>query len=260
MQGTIEATTKMKEKKQERSEFARWSFKHACISATLAALAVLGFRFGIMNYQVAVVIIIGAAALGVIAVLSAIVSILAIITAVETKVTGAPMAITGLILGLAVVTPVFQTIQAGYKVPRIHDITTDLQNPPAFTAIAAIRTTDHNPLDRKTPARLAELQQAGYPGLGPILIDKDPARVFENAVSLVEERGWEIVAATAGKGIIEATATTRIMGFKDDVVIRISAKEGQSIVDMRSASRIGISDMGTNAARIRLFLNDLNNT
>lgn len=248
----------MKEKKKERSEFARWSFKHACISATLAALAVLGFRFGIINYQVAVVILIGGAALGMMAVLSAIVSVLAIITAVETKVTGAFLAITGLILGLAVVVPVFQTIQAGYNAPRIHDITTDLQNPPAFVAIAAIRTADHNPLDRKTPVKLAELQRAGYPDLGPLLIDKDPAQVFENAVSLVKARGWEIVAATAENGIIEAIDTTRIMGFKDDVVIRISAKEGKSAVDMRSVSRIGISDMGTNAARIKMFLNDLN--
>ena len=249
----------MKEKKKERSEFARWSFKHACISATLAALAVLGYRFGIINHQFAVVILIGSAALGMMAVLSAIVSILAIITAVETKVTGALLAITGFILGLAVVAPVFQTIQAGYKVPRIHDITTDLHNPPVFVAIAAIRTADHNPLDRKTPAQLTELQQAGYPDIGPLLIDKDPAQVFEDAVSLVKARDWEIVAATAENGIIEATATTRIMGFKDDVVIRITAKEGQSIVDMRSVSRIGISDMGANAARIKLFLNDLSN-
>lgn len=249
----------MKEKKKERSEFARWSFKHACISAALATLAVLGFRFGIVNYQVAVVILIGAAALGMMAVLSAIVSILAIISAVETKVSGALLAITGLILGLAVVAPVFQTIQAGYKVPRIHDITTDLQNPPVFVAIAAIRTADHNPLDRKTPAQLTELQQAGYPELGPLLIDKEPTQVFEDAVSLVKARGWEIVAATAENGMIEATATTRIMGFKDDVVIRISTKEDKSIVDMRSVSRVGISDMGTNAARIKLFLNDLNN-
>jgi len=247
----------MREKKKERSEFARWSFKHACISATLAAFAVLGFRLGIINYQFAVILLFGGAALGAMAVLSAIVSILAIITTVETKVTGAFLAVTGLILGLAVVVPFFQTIQAGYKVPRIHDITTDLQNPPSFEAIAAIRTAEHNPLDRKTPAQLAELQLAGYPEIGSLLIDKDPAQVFENAVSLVKERGWEIVAATAENGIIEATDTTRIMGFKDDVVIRISTKEGKSIVDMRSVSRVGISDMGTNAARIKLFLNDL---
>jgi len=247
----------MKEKKKERSEFARWSFKHACISATLAVLAVLGFRFGIINHQFAVVMLFGGAALGTMAVLSAVVSILAIMTAVETKVTGALLAVTGLILGLAVVVPFFQTIQAGYKVPRIHDITTDLQNPPSFEAIAAIRTADHNPLDRKTPAQLAELQLVGYPEIGPLVIDKDPARVFENAVSLVEERGWEMVAATAENGMIEATDTTRIMGFKDDVVIRISDKDGKSLVDMRSVSRIGISDMGTNAARIKLFLSDL---
>lgn len=249
----------MKEKKIERSEFARWSFKHACIATTLAAIAVLGYRFGVINHQFAVVILLGGAALGMMAALSGVVSILAIITAVESKVTGAPLAITGLILGLAVVVPVSHTLQAGHKVPRIHDITTDLQNPPAFAAIAAIRTAEHNPLDRKTPAQLSELQLVGYPELGSLLLDKDAVQVFENAVSLVKERGWEIAAASAENGVIEATETTRIMGFKDDIVIRISAKEGKSIVDMRSVSRVGISDMGTNAARIKMFLNDLNN-
>ena len=248
----------MKEKKKEQSEFARWSFKHACISTTLAVIAVLGYRFGIINHQFAMVILIGGAALGIMAVLSAVVSIFAIISAVDTKVTGAPLAIIGLVLGLAVVVPVSQTLHAGSNVPRIHDITTDLQNPPVFEAIAAIRTADHNPLDRKTPAQLSELQQVGYPEIGSLLIDKDPAEVFENAVSLVRERGWEIAAASTENGIIEATETTRIMGFKDDVVIRISAKEGKSIVDMRSVSRVGISDMGTNAARIKMFLHDLN--
>jgi cytochrome c biogenesis protein ResB len=80
---------KMKEQIKERSEFARWSFKHACLSAAIAAVAVLGYRFGIMNYQVALIILIGGAALGMMAILSAVVSILAIITSVDTKVTGA---------------------------------------------------------------------------------------------------------------------------------------------------------------------------
>lgn len=248
----------MKAKIKERSEFARWSFKHACLSAAIAALAVMGYRFGLMNYQVALIIILGGAALGMMAILSAIVSILAIITAVDTKVTGTLSALAGLALGLAVVVPVFLTIQAGYKVPRIHDITTDLQNPPSFGTVLTLRTTEHNSVDRKTPANLTELQQAGYPDLGPLLIDKDPSLVFAEAVALVKARGWDIITDSAENGIIEATDTTRIMGFKDDVVIRVSAKADKTIVDMRSASRIGISDMGTNAARIKAFLADLN--
>lgn len=248
----------MKEKIKERSEFARWSFKHACLSAAIAAVAVLGYRFGIMNYQVALIILIGGAALGIMAILSAIVSILAIITSVDTKVTGILSALTGLALGLAVAAPVFLTVQAGYKVPRIHDITTDLQNPPRFSAILTVRTAEHNPLDRKTPANLAELQQAGYPDLSSLLIDKSPAQAFTEAIALAKARNWKIMAVSAEDGIIEATDTTRFMGFKDDVVIRISAKADKTIVDMRSASRIGISDMGTNAARIKAFLHELN--
>ncbi|SEG15434.1 DUF1499 domain-containing protein [Nitrosomonas ureae] len=249
----------MKEKIKERSEFARWSLKHACLSASIAAAAVLGYRFGIMNYQVALIILIGGAALGVMAILSAIVSILAIITSVDTKVTGILSALTGLALGLAVAAPVFLTIQTGYKVPRIHDITTDLQNPPGFSAILTLRTAEHNPLDRKTPANLNELQQAGYPDLGSLLINKEPGQVFTEAVALASARGWEIIAVSAEDGIIEAVDTTRFMGFKDDIVIRVSAQADKTIVDMRSVSRVGISDMGANAARIKAFLHDLNN-
>ena len=244
---------------KERSDFARWSFKHACFAAIIAALAVLGYRFGIMNHQVALIVLVGGAAMGMMAVLSGIVSILGIITAVDTKVSGLFLALTGLIVGLAVVTPVFLTVQAGYQVPRIHDITTDLQDPPQFTANLNLRTAAHNPLDRKVPANLAKLQQAGYPNLAPLLIGKDASQVFEEAVALAKSRGWEIVDIATENGTIEATDTTKFMGFKDDVVIRVSEKEGKTIVDMRSVSRIGISDMGTNAARIKAFLDDLNN-
>lgn len=244
---------------KERSDFARWSFKHACFAAIIAALAVLGYRFGIMNHQVALIVLVGGAAMGMMAVLSGIVSILGIITAVDTKVSGLFLALTGLIVGLAVVTPVFLTVQAGYQVPRIHDITTDLQDPPQFTAVRNLRTAAHNPLDRKVPANLAKLQQAGYPNLAPLLIGKDASQVFKEAVALAKSRGWEIVDIATENGTIEATDTTKFMGFKDDVVIRVSEKEGKTIVDMRSVSRIGISDMGTNAARIKAFLDDLNN-
>ena len=244
-------------KMKERSEFAHWSFKHAYLSAIIAALAVLGYRFGIMNYQVALIILLGGAAMGMMAVLSGIISIFSIITS-DSKVSGIFLALTGLILGLAVVAPVFLTIQAGYKVPRIHDITTDLQNPPKFTTIRTLRTAAHNPLDREVPANLAKLQQAGYPNLGSLQIDSNPNQVFEEAVALVKARGWEAVDISAKNGTIEATDTTKIMGFKDDVVIRVTEKENKTIVDIRSASRIGISDMGTNAARIKAFLDDLN--
>jgi Protein of unknown function (DUF1499) len=241
---------------KERSEFARWSFKHAYLSAIIAVLAVLGYRFGIMNYQVALIMLVGGAAMGMMAVLSGIVSIFGIITS-DSKVSGMLLALTGLILGLAVVAPVFLTVQAGYKVPRIHDISTNLQDPPKFTTIRTLRTAAHNSLDRKTPANLAQLQQAGYPNLGALLIDRDSSQVFKEAVALVKARDWEIIDISNKNSTIEATDTTKIMGFKDDVVIRVSEKENKTIVDMRSASRIGISDMGTNAARIKAFLDDL---
>ncbi|MEK6596272.1 MAG: DUF1499 domain-containing protein, partial [Pseudomonadota bacterium] len=104
---------------------------------------------------------------------------------------------------------------------------------------------------------LAALQKEGYSDLGPVLMGRPFYQVFEQVIRLVKERGWEVAAVSAEAGRIEATDTTLIMGFKDDVVIRVQEVGSRTLVDMRSASRVGESDLGVNAARIRLFLADL---
>ncbi|MDX1580549.1 MAG: DUF1499 domain-containing protein, partial [Alphaproteobacteria bacterium] len=77
------------------------------------------------------------------------------------------------------------------------------------------------------------------------------------AAEVVRDKGWEIADISAAAGRIEATATTLFFGFKDDVVIRVRASDGQTQVDMRSASRVGLSDLGANAARIEDFMSEL---
>jgi uncharacterized protein (DUF1499 family) len=89
------------------------------------------------------------------------------------------------------------------------------------------------------------------------MLNRSPEVVFEQALKLVESRGWHVAEASAAAGIIEATAVTPIMGFKDDVVIRIQGTGQTTRVDMRSVSKVGISDLGMNAKRIRLFLTEL---
>jgi len=141
------------------------------------------------------------------------------------------------------------------QVPRIHDITTDTITPPSFDAVVALRV-DANPL-AYTEAK-AEAQREGYPDLGPLMLDAAPADAYARALSLVGARGWVLVSDSAETRVIEATATTRWFGFKDDVVIRVSAMpDGGSRVDMRSVSRVGRSDVGTNARRIQAFLSEL---
>lgn len=234
----------------KKYSIARWSFKLALIGTVLLVVAVIAHRLGVMDFRIAMFGLVGGAALGLLAVLTGMVGIIK-------EMPGKSFAWVGLVLGLLVTSPVFMTIYAASNVPPIHDISTDLQKPPEFVAVLALRTENDNPLNREDPTNLADLQQDAYPDLVSLLINKEPRQVLEEARALVEMRGWEIVATSAAEGRIEATAITPIMGFKDDVVIRVRDEAGQSIVDMRSVSRVGKSDLGANAKRIALFLAEL---
>ncbi len=148
-------------------------------------------------------------------------------------------------------------------VPFIHDISTDLQNPPRFQAAIAARqeygsARGEQMNDLNFTSDVALQQQAGYPDIEPLTLAAAPAEVYEKAEALVEAREWEFLAQDAQAGRIEATATTRFYKFKDDIVIRLTPTgTGTSVstrVDMRSASRVGRSDVGVNAARIKDFL------
>jgi uncharacterized protein (DUF1499 family) len=104
---------------------------------------------------------------------------------------------------------------------------------------------------------VAQQQRAGYPDLAPLTLPQAPAAVFEHALQLVQARGWTVVASDAEEGRIEAVATSRLFGFADEVTIRIVPEGNGSRVDMRSRSRLGKIDRGTNARRIRSWLADL---
>lgn len=168
---------------------------------------------------------------------------------------GALLSVLALVGGAVAVGVPYQWQQTARQVPRIHDITTDTITPPSFQAVVPLRE-GANPLEY-TEAK-AEAQRAGYPSLGPLFLDVPPADAYARALALVTARGWEVVADDAESRRIEATDTTRWFGFKDDVVIRVSAlPDGGSRVDMRSVSRVGRSDVGTNARRIEAFLSEL---
>jgi uncharacterized protein (DUF1499 family) len=137
-------------------------------------------------------------------------------------------------------------------VPPIHDISTDTQNPPEFVDIAPLRANAPNPPEY-AGAETAALQGEAYPDLQPIRLRADRDAVYVAALDVVRKTGWELVSQVPDEGRIEATDTTRYFGFKDDVVIRIVADNGETVVDVRSKSRLGRSDVGTNAARIRSF-------
>jgi uncharacterized protein (DUF1499 family) len=139
--------------------------------------------------------------------------------------------------------------------PAIHDLTTDLENPPTFTAVVARRANAPNRLDRATG--LAELQRQGYPDLVPVTLQARPEQTFDRALAAAQSLGWEIVTADKSSGHIEATDKTRWFGFEDDVVVRLTPWGTGTRIDVRSVSRTGVGDAGRNAARIRRFLQEL---
>jgi uncharacterized protein (DUF1499 family) len=142
------------------------------------------------------------------------------------------------------------------RVPPIHDITTDPDDPPRFVEVLPLRANAPNSADHAGPA-LAAQQRAGYPDLAPARVAAPPALVLERATQVARDLGWLIVATAPAEGRLEATDRTRWFGFRDDVVVRVRPDDGGSRVDVRSVSRVGRSDLGANARRIERFLEAL---
>ena len=152
------------------------------------------------------------------------------------------------------------------SLPFIHDITTDTQNVPSFTnailseraKVEGVNTVDYVGKKDKPDGKLISVLQSqaqAYADIRPLILEDQPSVVFGQAKAAVKQMGWALKSEDVEGGIIEATDTTFWYGFKDDVVIRIRPSEGGgSVLDVRSISRVGGSDIGANAARIRKFL------
>lgn len=167
---------------------------------------------------------------------------------------GLSLAALGFLLGLLAFLIPWAWRESAAGAPPIHDITTDLQDPPLFQAILPLRADAPNPAEYGGP-EVAEQQRAAYPDLRTLDLAIPPAEAFDRALRAARDMGWEVVAAEPEAGRLEAVATTLWFGFEDDVVVRIRGEEGGgSQVDARSVSRVGRGDLGTNAERIRDFL------
>lgn len=140
----------------------------------------------------------------------------------------------------------------------IHDVTTDPDNPPAFIALRETRLACPNGAEYS--GLPADEHRQRYPDLMTAVFEQQVAHVFGVVLAFAEALDWKIAAAVESEGRIEATATTRVFRFKDDVVIRIRPAVNGSRLDARSASRVGSSDFGVNARRLRALLNDINST
>lgn len=156
---------------------------------------------------------------------------------------------------IAVAMPVSMMGKAS-TVPPIHDITTDVTNPPAFVVIAPLRENAPNPIAYEG-GEVTRQQIDAYPEIRTQLLAQSIDEVFAASEQTIDALGWERVSDGALPYTLEATDTTQWFGFKDDVVIRLKAKDDNTLVDIRSKSRVGKSDLGKNAERIDTFLTAL---
>lgn len=169
------------------------------------------------------------------------------------------IALAGLLMGTIVAGIPWSWMRTAQQVPRINDITTDMEDPPRFVSILPLRKGAPNSPEYGGPG-ISSQQRAAYPDIRPLVLPVPVKTAFERALRTAQDMDWKIVDTSENEGRIEATDRTFWFGFTDDIVIRITPLPGSSKIDVRSASRVGLSDIGTNAKRIRVFLSRISRT
>jgi uncharacterized protein (DUF1499 family) len=237
------------------SRLAAWSARLGWFALAVAVLSVVVVRSGILEIVPALATFAAALAFAALAILLAFAAFVSIWRQGRT---GLGRAVLGLLLGLALIAyPAFLGYRA-WKLPAIYDITTDTNNPPRFDVLAGSRPPGLNTY-RST---FASLQRSAYPNIGPLQYDAPPRIVYDIVLKLIDKRKWRIAdarppAAGRREAVIEAVARSLVMGFPDDVAIRITPLSAGTRVDVRSASRHPWPDLGANASRVQALLDDI---
>jgi uncharacterized protein (DUF1499 family) len=189
--------------------------------------------------------------------LGALVGFLGVVAGIIRALRGQPrVGLTAVALGLlAILVVLFPAFSAGSH-PRINDISTDLEDVPAFTQAAS--QPENKGRDMGYPGEFKPIVREGYPGLKPLRVSAAPDAVFEKAVALAREQPrWQVTAVDAQARTFEGMVETGIFRFRDDFVVRVRPEAEGTRVDMRSKSRVGKGDLGANARRIEQFLQGL---
>ena len=240
------------------SQLAIWARRFALFALAAAVLSIIIVRSGLLDIWPALATFAGALGLAVIALLLA---LAAFVVIWKDGLDGMGYALSAIGIGLCLLAyPAYLGFKA-YKLPWIYDITTDPVDPPRYEALARVRPRDANP---STYAGLytAEQQRNAYPDIEPLDSDATPQAAYDASLAVVKKRKWSIVLERrpqppSREGRIEAVARSPIMGFRDDIVLRIRPGEDGSRVDARSSSRYGSLDFGVNAARIQALIDDI---
>jgi len=253
------------------SRLAVWSLRLALFALAATFIAIIIVRSGALDIVPALSTLAGALVLAVVAILMA---LGAGIVIWFQGCGGVRQALFAILIGCALIAyPAYLGVKA-YKLPSIYDITTDPIDPPQFDAIARLRPRDANPVTYQG-LYAAELQHTAYSDIEPEETSATPQEAYDAAMKVITRRRWRVVdtrppqpaapapAPTRGANprqprdepasdaVIEAVARSLILGFREDVVVRIRATSDGTRIDVRSASRYGRNDLGSNAARVR---------
>ena len=230
----------------------------AIVALALFVLAGPGHRFGILPARAAVLCSAAAMLVGVFAVICVILGLI-LPTGPGGKRSPAHRLVLALVVGGGLAGLVGLQTSRALTLPRIHDITTDTRNPPQFVALVGARAGAANPL-AYPGEQVATLQQTAYPNVTPVSVSgRSVSEALDVAESVAIAQGWEGVIRVESAQQIEATDISFWFGFKDDIVIRAQQEGNGVAIDVRSKSRVGVSDLGANAARIERYLEDLRN-
>jgi uncharacterized protein (DUF1499 family) len=242
---------------EPKSRLAVWSGRFGLFALVVAALSVIILRSALLEIEPSLATFAAALVFAALAILMAFASFIVIW---RQGLAGLRSAVLGLFLGLMLLAYPSYLGYRATKLPAISDITTDPENPPRFDALARLRPRERN---NYPGAKTAALQRAAYGDIAPLQLSVPPKTIYDVTLALITKRKWRVVdprPPTPGRrdAVIEAVAQTLIMGFRDDVVVRISPLgQGGSRVDVRSASRYGLHDFGANASRVRALLEDI---
>jgi uncharacterized protein (DUF1499 family) len=238
---------------------ARWSSRIAVFSASLLVVGVVLHRVTSFPTHVAVnLFAVGAAGMG----LAMLIGLIALMQIWRRGLGGAGKAAFGILLPLLLLAWPLTFVPALMNLPRINDITTDVVAPPHFITLAKLRTADANPA-AYPGERFAQAQQKTYPDLRTFVLDRGVEEAFELVEEIVRKLKWKVAASEpptvkpAKSGLLEATDLTPVVGFTDDIIVRVEGNATRARIDVRSASRYGLADLGQNATRVRRFLAEL---
>lgn len=238
------------------SPWAAWSSRLALFALAVGALSALILTTGAFEFGPALATFGAALAFAAVAILFALIAFIAIW---RNGGAGLGRAVRGLLLSLVLLLYPAYLAQRAFTLPAINDISTDTANPPRFVALASQRPPNHVAYPG---GQTAQLQHTAYGDITPLQVDLPPRNTYEVVLGVINNHKWPIAAAqppaaTRREGTIETTARSLVMGFREDVVIRIAPAGTGSRIDLRSASRVSVPDLGTNAARLRALLEEI---